>query len=97
MNLDTLSRIVATETEEPLGIVEAIIKAAFAEIRAAVTAGQPVHIDGFGKFRMKEAGGWAEERPQHGRAVVHPPHRQPMFKASHEWREEVNGDRWEAA
>lgn len=97
MNLDTLTRAVAAQEDEPIGI----IKAALAEIRAAVTNGEAVHIDGFGKFRMKESDERVERRPQHGRTVVHPPHRLPIFKASAEWRKEVNavggGDQQEAA
>ena len=52
MNLDTLIRTIAAHTDEPLGIVEMVITQAFAEIRRAVTVGEAVHIEGFGKFRL---------------------------------------------
>jgi hypothetical protein len=57
MSLDTLTRAVAAQESEPIGIVDT------------------AHV---------------EHRSQHGRTVAHPPHRLPIFKASAEWRKEVN-------
>lgn len=75
---------VAAVTEEPVGIVEQIVIVTFAAIRYEIDRGNPVVIDSFGRFWLKE---FAERHERQGdEVIVHPPYRVPGFKAAHEWR-----------
>jgi len=83
-----LLRIVASETDEPLGIVEQIVAATFATIRAALDAGERVDIDNFGRFSVRQYEPRTERLPD--RVIEYPAHQQVVFKAEREWRRVVN-------
>lgn len=90
MTRDRLLRAIAELTEEPLGIVEQILDAALGEIRAALCRGEEIRLDGFGTFSMRPSDAKVAPHPFTGEPIHHPAYRQPVFKASHEWRRLLN-------
>lgn len=90
MNLAHLIRAVASETAEAHGIVEQIVDSAFAEIRRQLDLGHKVQIEGFGTFNMRASEPKIAPHPISGTPIEHPAFRQPVFKATNEWRKALN-------
>ena len=80
MNLDTLCVRIARQVNEPLGIVEQVIKAALIEIRVAILDHDPVHLPDFGRFRADIVPATRD----------HPAYHSINFRAASGWRKELN-------
>ena len=73
---------VASEASVSKTIARQAVAAVFDEIADALRRGEPVSIDRFGSFTVRERSGRVGRNPRTGEELVIEPARVPAFKAS---------------
>lgn len=90
MNKKDLVRVVASKTDNQLGITADIITATFDAIVEACAKGEKVQIVDFGSFESKQRAAKVSRNPKTGEVVNVPPFKSPAFKAGKGFKDKVN-------
>lgn len=90
MNKNELIVAVADATGVSKKDTDAVIKATFEKITAAMAAGDKVQLVGFGTFETRERGERTGLNPQTKETVTIPACKAPAFKAGKALKEAVN-------
>lgn len=69
-----------------------VIDAVFADITAAVAAGEEVSINNFGKFKLKETPERQGRNPSNGEAITIAAQRKLTFTPGKQTRDRMNGN-----
>lgn len=80
---------IAEKTGVPKVDVLVAIEAFFKEVKGALSAGEPVHIRGFGSFMLKRRAAKTARNIRENTAVHIPEHTIPTFKPSVEFMDMV--------
>lgn len=80
---------IANRTLKKDGDVKAVIDAALTIITEQLAAGEPVTLQGFGTFEVREHAATTARNPRTGEAVTVPAKRVPAFKPAKSLKETV--------
>lgn len=91
MNLREITEKMAEKTGTSKAQAKAAINAFTGIVAEAMAENEPVKIEGFGTFLVKQRAGHIGRNPMHPEKTVKiPPHRHPVFRASRNLKKSIN-------
>ena len=81
---------VADRSEETVKVTEKVVNNTFDVMSEKMSAGQEVHIAGFGNFKISERAERQGRNPSTGEAITIPAKKVPVFKPAKALKESVD-------
>ncbi len=92
MNKAQLINIVSERTNVTQKVAKVIVDTLFNGMKESLEKGDRIEIRGFGRFVVRNYGGYKGRNPKTGEIVEVPPKKLPFFKVGKELKELVNSD-----